>query len=59
MNTPSDDPLDREIAKLPREVEPRRDLWVGIRAQIEAQSRAWTRYAEAVFKVLQATETYA
>lgn len=37
MNTPSDDPLDREIAKLPREVEPRRDLWVGIRAQIEAQ----------------------
>lgn len=37
MNSPSHDPLDREIAKLPREIEPRRDLWAGIRAQIEAQ----------------------
>jgi hypothetical protein len=37
MNASSHDPLDREIAKLPREVEPRRDLWPDIRAQIEAQ----------------------
>ncbi len=37
MNTSSHDPLDQAIAKLPREVEPRRDLWVDIRSQIEAQ----------------------
>lgn len=37
MNTSSHDPLDQAIATLPREVEPRRDLWADIRSQIEAQ----------------------
>jgi len=34
------DPLLRKLGELPREAEPPRDLWAGIRAQIEREERA-------------------
>jgi hypothetical protein len=37
MNKVSEDPLDRALAQLPREVPLKRDLWSSIQAQIEAQ----------------------
>lgn len=36
MNKPADDNLDAALAKLPRTVEPARDLWPGIAARIAA-----------------------
>jgi hypothetical protein len=35
-NRPGNDPLDRALASLPRDVAPSRDLWADIRADIEA-----------------------
>lgn len=41
MNTASDDKLDAALRKLPREIEPARDLWPGIAGRIAARrSRA-------------------
>lgn len=37
MSDSKRDPLDQMLAALPREVEPQRDLWPGIRAQIESE----------------------
>lgn len=39
-NRPGHDPLDRALASLPRDVAPSRDLWAGIRADIEATTPA-------------------
>lgn len=37
MNTPSDDKLDAALAKLPRDIQPARELWPGIAARIAAR----------------------
>lgn len=37
MNTPSDQKLDAALTKLPREIEPARDLWPSIAARIAAR----------------------
>ena len=39
MNTKRD-PLDEALASLPKSVQPTRDLWSGIRAEIESSPRA-------------------
>jgi hypothetical protein len=39
MNTKRD-PLDQALDSLPKSVQPQRDLWSGIRAEIESSSRA-------------------
>ncbi|MGA9851348.1 MAG: hypothetical protein WBR15_00210 [Gammaproteobacteria bacterium] len=44
MNNGSDDKLDEELAKLPRSIEPARDLWPGIAARIARRhSITWPR----------------
>ncbi|MGH8306749.1 MAG: hypothetical protein ACRER0_00595 [Gammaproteobacteria bacterium] len=46
MNMQSDDRLDAVIAKLPRTIEPARDLWAGIAARIERQrTQSWQHNA--------------
>jgi hypothetical protein len=40
MNSVNEDPLDRALARLPREVPLERDLWADIRAQIESRSES-------------------
>jgi len=39
------DPLLRKLGELPREAEPPRDLWAGVRAQIEREERAPSKEA--------------
>ena len=43
MNNANDDKLRAALAKLPHEVEPRRDLWPGIAARIGRPARAVVR----------------
>ena len=60
MNTPSRDPLDSLLAQLPREVQPSRDLWREIKAEIAVDARAarplqqqrWFQLAAAVVLVV-------
>ena len=55
MNTPSDEKLDAALAKLPRDIQPARDLWPGIAGRIAARRArvqiAWS-YGIAVAAVL-------
>lgn len=68
MNEKSRDPLDLALASLPREAQPSRDLWAGIRAEIEtapvsfrseapARSRSWMRLAAGFLLVLASSIT--
>ncbi|MGH8279062.1 MAG: hypothetical protein ACRETQ_05810 [Gammaproteobacteria bacterium] len=50
MNTPPDKKLDTLLEKLPREIQPRRDLWPGIAARI-GRPQHWPRMAVNVLAV--------
>jgi hypothetical protein len=61
MNSPSRDPLDSLLAELPRDVQPSRDLWRDIKAEIVADAphagqrlhhQRWFQLAAAVVLVL-------
>jgi hypothetical protein len=61
MNTPSRDPLDSMLAELPREVQPSRDLWKEIKAEIaldiphaarSVHQQRWFQLAAAVLLVI-------
>lgn len=68
MNARQPDPLDRALAKLPRAVAPKRDLWNDIRARIEAEDAGraaaprtpisrWYQLAAAVLLVIASSVT--
>jgi len=69
MNEKSPDPLDLALGGLPREVQPGRDLWAGIRTQIEASpvvsfpaasraaARPWMRLAAGFLLVVASSFT--
>lgn len=70
MSDSKRDPLDQALAGLPRDVEPQRDLWPGIRAQIENEpqvtdagfrgglaSSRWFQMAAGVLLVLASSVT--
>lgn len=61
MNQPVHDPLDRLLGELPRDVQPTRDLWPEIKAQIAAdlplaarriRTQRWLQLAAAVLLVI-------
>jgi SRSO17 transposase len=65
MNTKRD-PLDEALASLPKSVQPTRDLWSGIRAEIESSPRAhalrflspsWLQLAAGVLLVIATSAT--
>lgn len=68
MSASNRDPLDQALAKLPRAVPPRRDLWADIRAEIESEPQEsappskgfvshWYQIAAAVLLVVASSVT--
>ncbi len=68
MNAPHQDSLDQALAKLPRDVQPRRDLWQGIRSELgsaqtlesrpsRSSGMRWYQMAAAVLLVIASSLT--